>query len=226
MIVGNGSIAKAFKDSKFDHERFVIFVSGVSNSKETDDNAFRREAKLLLDIIDLNPDKKLIYFTSILSPSMSNDYYTHKTEMEKLIAARTKDYIIYRIPQVIGHGGNKNNLVHSLRDNIVSGNKFVIYKGILRAILDADDLVSIVDYSKDKINRDYVNISYIEKVFIQDLVGMISIIDNAFPSYTIRQGEGELKNWYLENSIVTIEWILTNNIQIKGYTEKVLRKYL
>jgi nucleoside-diphosphate-sugar epimerase len=224
MIIGNGLIAKAFIESGFNHNDYVIFASGVSNSNETDRKEFLREHTLLLQTIEQNPNKKLIYFTSILSETISNEYYHHKKVMEKAIEIRTKDYIIYRIPQLIGKICNKFNLIHFLKDSIENNKEITIYNGINRAIFDVQDLVNFVNYSKDKINRNYVNVSYIEKLSVLDLVNLISSIIGKNAIYKLLDGEGI--NWYSENSITTMEWILFNNIEMKGYTEKVLRKYL
>jgi nucleoside-diphosphate-sugar epimerase len=223
MIIGNGLIAKAFMESNFNHDDYVIFASGVSNSKETNIKEFSREGALLKQTIEDNPNKKLIYFTSVLTETMSNDYYKHKKIMEYVIKELTKDYIIFRIPQLIGKIGNKYNLIHVLKDSI-NNNEITIYNGIYRAILDVDDLVKFVDYSKNKVNRDYVNVSYIEKLSINEIVNFVSSIMKKSANYKIVDGKGT--NWYFENSILLIEWMLINNISMKGYTKKVLRKYL
>ena len=62
-IIGNGMIANSVK-GKFYDENFVVFASGVSNSKEQNDNQYNRELSLLKQVILDNPNKKLIYFSS------------------------------------------------------------------------------------------------------------------------------------------------------------------
>ena len=224
MIIGNGLIASVFKSYVWNHEKYIIFASGVSDSNETNDDEFIREEKLLLSAIFENPNRKLIYFTSVLSESKTNKYYIHKSRMECIISHTAKDYIIYRIPQLIGKIGNKSNIINVLKDNIMNDNEIIIYDGINRAILDVEDLVNIVIYSMDKINREFINISYIEKLSVLELVHLISDITNKKPSLNIIKCKG--KNWFIENSYITIEWMQLYNIKTKGYTEKVLRKYI
>ena len=224
MIIGNGLIASAFKESQLNHDNYIIFASGVSNSLETDANEFNREYNLLKSTIEKFPNKKLIYFTSVLSQTLSNEYYLHKNKMEKTIKAHCDNYIIYAIPQLIGLKGNKNNLIQTLKSNIIYNKEILIYNGINRAILDVEDLVEFVSYSIDKVCNEKINISYIEKISVLEITKIISSILNKNPSIKVVEGKGE--NWYLENSTITIEWILFNDIKAKGYTKKILRKYI
>lgn len=224
MIIGDGLIATAFKQSDLNHENYIIFASGVSNSLETDANEFNREYNLLKSTIEKFPQKKMIYFTSVLSQTLSNEYYSHKNKMEKIIEFHSDNYIIYAIPQLIGRKGNKNNLIQILKNNIIDNKEIFVYNGINRSILDVEDLVKFVIYSIDKVCNEKINISYIEKISVLEITKIISSILMKNPLINIVEGKGE--NWYSENSTITIEWILFNDIKVKGYTKKVLRKYL
>jgi hypothetical protein len=55
-IVGNGDIASALKD--LNKDRWIFFASGVSNSRETDEDEYAREMSLLLEQSP-HPDKLL-----------------------------------------------------------------------------------------------------------------------------------------------------------------------
>ena len=112
MIVGNGLLANGFIEESFDHKKFIVFVSGVSDSKKTNEEDFNREKTLLLKTILENKLLKLLYFSSILTGIQDNRYYQHKLEVEDIVKKNSKDYIIFRVPQIIGKGGNKNNLVN------------------------------------------------------------------------------------------------------------------
>lgn len=52
MVIGNGMIAQRFASYKHNDD-YVIFASGVSNSRMKDDVAYEREIKLLADTIIL-----------------------------------------------------------------------------------------------------------------------------------------------------------------------------
>ena len=62
MIVGNGLIAKAFDNFKDD--KVIIFASGVSNSLEQRKQEFDREENILSNVINENPEKKIVYFST------------------------------------------------------------------------------------------------------------------------------------------------------------------
>ena len=43
MVIGNGLLAKGFKNSNYNFDDYIIFTSGVSNSKENDIEEFEKE---------------------------------------------------------------------------------------------------------------------------------------------------------------------------------------
>ena len=118
MIIGDGLIATAFLEKYDKDKNIIIFASGVSNSQEINPSHFLREKKLLNKIILENPNIKFIYFSTILIGYKNNPYYTHKKEMEDLIKKTSTNYIIFRVPQLIGKTGNNNNLINSLVNTI------------------------------------------------------------------------------------------------------------
>ena len=63
MIIGNGLIANVFGDYK-ENDNYVIFASGVSDSTNMDESAFKREEQLLNEITTLYKEKIIIYFST------------------------------------------------------------------------------------------------------------------------------------------------------------------
>ena len=182
MIVGNGLLASAFSKSEKKYDDVIIFASGVSDSKETDINEYRREESLILNTINENKNLKFIYFSSMLTGIKNNPYYNHKVNVEKLIIKNAKEYIIFRAPQIIGNIGNKNNIINAFKDSILNKNTVTVFSNAKRAIIDVDDLVNIVNYCIDKITSGIINISNIEKVSAFELVTKISNVMNTFPT--------------------------------------------
>jgi hypothetical protein len=222
MIVGNGMFAKSL--TKIDSDEIIFFVSGVSNSKEIDIFSFIREKNLLLKTIEeTNNEKILIYFSSVLSSNGGNEYYVHKKNMEELICKISKRYIIFKVPQILGDGGNKNNLINYLKTCILDEKEISICKNTKRSIIDIDDLVFIVNniIKKYKQNQIYF-ISHIEKLFVFEIVHIIGKILNKIPKIEIVNCE--YSNWDSENSDIIKKEI--SKIEEKGYTEKTLRKRL
>jgi nucleoside-diphosphate-sugar epimerase len=143
MIIGSGMLAKIFSYYATSGN-VTIFASGVSASNENRQDAFLRERNLL----EASIDKKLfIYFstTSILDPLVSETpYVRHKIEMENLIRSRSKKFLIFRLSQVSGIGGNPNTLVNALASKILKNEPISIYRNATRNIINAKDVQKIV----------------------------------------------------------------------------------
>ena len=63
VIIGNGQLAKTFKEDSFVFDDVVIFASGVANSECKDDKEFNREKELLEKTLFENKDKRFVYFS-------------------------------------------------------------------------------------------------------------------------------------------------------------------
>ena len=86
MIIGNGQLAQAFKNSNT--ENIVIFASGVPNSNCTDIAEFEREKNLLMETLSAHKDLIFVYFSSCALSGKDypkNSYYQHKEEIELYI---------------------------------------------------------------------------------------------------------------------------------------------
>ncbi|PZF73210.1 NAD-dependent epimerase/dehydratase family protein [Taibaiella soli] len=148
MVVGNGMIARKFRN--YEHQdHFIIFASGVSNSKNTDQNQYLRERELLAATIQQNPQKRLLYFStcSVYDPAEEHSLYVkHKKEMEALIMASQIPYLILRTSNVVGNGGNPNTIFNYFIHNINNDIHFDLWANAGRNFIDADDLFAITDY--------------------------------------------------------------------------------
>ena len=164
MIIGDGLIAKSFKKKYKNDENVIIFASGVSNSQENNKSNFERERKLLVNFLKKNSQIKFIYFSTILIDYKNNPYYNHKKQMEDLVKQYSKNYIIFRVPQLIGDSGNSNNLVNYLVNKIKNKESLEIYTNLKRAVIDVEDLVGFVNYCKDKTSCETINMGSIERI--------------------------------------------------------------
>jgi UDP-2-acetamido-2,6-beta-L-arabino-hexul-4-ose reductase len=221
MVIGSGLIAKSFSKNKL-FDNYLIFASGVSNSNTTDENEFKREENLLMK--SLSTDKPLIYFSSIFSSSIDNPYFNHKRDMENLIKNNNSNFYIFRMPQIIGNGGNVNNIINLFVSNILNDKKIEIWKDSERSIVDIDDVVSIISYIiKNKPNNKIYNVSGIESTPVIEIVkiledilskkSIISFIDkkSILPSFNCVEIEDSI------NSLL---------IDKEDYTKKILKKYV
>lgn len=147
MIIGRGLIANAFIHEFLEDKEVTIFASGVSNSNEVSNDSFLRESTLLKRIIAGDPGL-LVYFStcSIGDLERQNTYYVrHKIEMENLVA-QSGQYLILRLPQVVGKTENPYTLTNYLHSQIESGSHFTIWNKAWRNLIDIDDIAKIVTY--------------------------------------------------------------------------------
>src|SRR6476659_9153689 len=120
MVIGNGLVAKAFYSYKKKDE-FLIFASGVSNSKSSTGQDYQREKELCADTLREHMDKTFVYFStcSIEDPDLkSTDYIKHKLDMENLIKQGSNHYYIFRLSNLAGFSRNKNTVLNFFNDHI------------------------------------------------------------------------------------------------------------
>ncbi len=224
MVVGKGLLGMSFLlSSENDNNDRIIFASGVSNSKETNIEEFEREKNLIL--INIKSERKFIYFSSVLSDVINNPYYQHKLEMEELIKSSTKNYLIFRVPQIVGYSGNSNNLIKNFSRNMKDGNKITIHEGIKRSLIDVTDLVRIVNYCDSNSSCLTLNLSFIELIGINELYEKIRIELGLEENFSINSIHEDY-NWITTNSTLINEAIDELKINRIGYTDKIIKKYI
>jgi len=212
MIIGNGLMARACRI--IDNNDVVFFASGVSNSKETDSKKFDRERLLLERIITAYGDKVIVYFSTT---SVDDTLYVrHKNKMCGIVEAVPK-YIILKLSQAVGNGGNENNLFNFLKDAIKKGDEINVYLDTERAFIDVDDIIIFLD---GLIKNDLYGVhvfSYIEKMMMVDIVRIMS------------EEMGIARNIKLIASVKSMLPENSDNIIMpysKGYIRNVIRKYV
>lgn len=173
MIIGNGLIATIFSEYR-DNTAVLIFASGVSNSNETNISEFQREKELIKDSLNRFPDSKFVYFStySILDESLKERPYSiHKLKMENLIKSHSKDYLICRLTNIVGKGGNKNTVFNFLANSIKNNLEITAWSNATRNFLDIEDLKYIVNelITSNK-NNQLVNIANPNNYKVSDIV--------------------------------------------------------
>ena len=140
MIIGNGTIASVLKD----RDGFIFFASGVSNSKETREEEFRREESLLMQ---QDKTKHLVYFSTLSVFYAKNRYAEHKRMMEKTIMAYFDKYTIMRLGNPVW-GKNTNHLIPFFKDKIEKGEKIDV-QDVYRYPLELDEFLHWMDLIPD-----------------------------------------------------------------------------
>ncbi|BAP29229.1 uncharacterized protein CHSO_0192 [Chryseobacterium sp. StRB126] len=222
MIIGNGIIANAVKS--YDREDIIFFASGVSNSLETRASEFERESSLLKTVYEDNREKKLIYFStlSIHDQSKQNSpYVIHKKEIENYIENNIGNYLILRIGNIVGKGGNPNTLFNFLKTQIGNNNKFTLHLKARRLLLDIDDICRFVESQGLQAHNKTINFSF---PYYYDLKQII----NAIEKETNKKGlyhetdEGDFYQVDFDENIM----IFFSEKTPTEYLEALTRKYI
>lgn len=170
-------------------------------------------------------DLTFVYFSSILSGVSNNHYYTHKFEMENLIKSKTKNYLIFKVPQIIGFNGNNNNLIKYISNAIKNGDNINLFKGINRALVDVDDIVKIVNYCVENVKYGTINLSHIEKLNISEIALEVIKTLGVKPNVNIIENNN-IVNWDTPNSKIIDKAIIDLGIDKNNYTNKIIKKYI
>ncbi|MGZ5596179.1 MAG: NAD-dependent epimerase/dehydratase family protein [Usitatibacter sp.] len=147
MVVGSGLIARAFIGAGGDSLADTCFyAAGVSNSGCRDEREFLRERGLLeRAMAEVAGGERFVYFStcSIEDPSLGGSAYVgHKIEMEKLVRERPR-HLILRLPQVAGRTPNPHTLLNYLHARMARSERFQIWGGASRNIIDVEDVAAI-----------------------------------------------------------------------------------
>ena len=154
MIVGSGLIAKTFAAHAGARERICFHAAGVSNSSCRDPREFERDrVRLRTSVENIGAGALFVYFStcSVEDPAARDNPYTrHKREMEEFVRERD-GHLILRLPQVAGRTPNPHTILNYLHARIVRSERFELWRGASRNIIDADDVARI---ALDLIDRD------------------------------------------------------------------------
>jgi nucleoside-diphosphate-sugar epimerase len=177
MVVGNGLLAKAF-NSYSGKDEFLIFASGVSNSKTSTGQDYQKEKQLCAGLLLEHPDKIFVYFStcSIEDPDLkTTGYIKHKLEMENLIKQGSGHYYIFRLSNLAGFSRNKNTVLNFFNDHISYDLPFECWKNAERNIIDVEDVYRVADYiMKNKIRVNHItNIANVRNYTVPYIVRCI-----------------------------------------------------
>ncbi|WP_265427504.1 NAD-dependent epimerase/dehydratase family protein [Chryseobacterium sp. YIM B08800] len=222
MIVGKGLIASIFKDS--DRENTIFFASGVSNSLETRPEQFLREENLINDTITKNQDKVFVYFSTCSiydSSKTGSDYVLHKLKMEQLIKNSCNQFLILRVSNAVGNGGNPNLLMNYIVRAVKNNETINVHTKATRNLIDVDDIRNITfDILESRLLNRIVNVAYIRNYSVIEILEIVERFYNKKVSTNlIKSGSGydinapEIEQYFIENNQVNKEIYLYNILQ-------------
>ena len=192
MIIGKGLIASQFYE--FDTDEVVFFASGVSNSSENRKQEFLREQNLIEDTLKKYPNQLFVYFStcSIYDSSKYNSpYVLHKLHIEEVIKQNTANYLILRISNAVGIGGNPNLLMNYLYRQIITNQQLNVHQHATRNLIDVEDVKDIaLQYIQSNRWNRIVNVAYAENYFIPEIVEAFEEILQK-PAMKLMENKGE-----------------------------------
>ena len=180
MLFGKGLIATQFTDFR-DNDSIMVFASGVSDSRETRTQEFERERSLLLGGLRSCRGCTVVYFSScsICEPGIrESPYAQHKLAMEDIIRREADSFLICRLSQVVGRGGNPNTLMNYLVGAAKNGDVIEVWSGVTRNFIDVEHVSQIVrkilENSRGRQLRNTINIASPYSYAVEDVVNMIA----------------------------------------------------
>ena len=146
MVIGNGVIANRFIDYKL-QSKYLIFAGSINNSTIQNEEEILKEEESVNNALLKHPDITFIYFStcSILDTSVSGTAYVkHKIRMERIIRKSAKDFLIIRLPQIIGLNDTKSSLINYFFNSIYNHETFDLWQKSFKNFIDIDDVYDIV----------------------------------------------------------------------------------
>ena len=214
MIIGNGLIANLFREN--DKEDIVFFASGVSNSLETEKSAFMREENLLRKTLEENPEKIFIYFStcSIYDSSKNGSFYVnHKLRMEKIVEELANQFLILRVSNAVGKGGNPNLLMNYLVNAFHQEKEITVHTLATRNLIDADDIKKItLKFINENILNRIINVAYLENFSTSEILEILEkYFNKSAKTSLIKSGQSylisipEVESYFRENNLTNKE---------------------
>ncbi|MET3928980.1 nucleoside-diphosphate-sugar epimerase [Lysobacter sp. OAE881] len=223
MIIGSGLLARNFAPRYQDDSHVVIFASGVSNSLESRPEAFERERNLLRGAL-ADTDAKLVYFGSCAVCNIDEElspYLLHKREMEKTVL-ESGHGLVLRLPQVVGRSGNPNTLGSFIRDCLLTGKHFSIWRNAERNLMDVEDIVRIAEVLIERHEGESLSIASRHSIRMPELVSMFEEVLGVKANFSLIDRGTPL-------AIDSVRALaVANEIGIDlgaDYARKVIRKY-
>jgi len=218
MIIGNGLIANLFKNHS--RENVVFFASGVSNSLEIRPEEFLREENLIKNTIASSGNKIFVYFSTCSiydSSKTGSDYVLHKLKMEQIIKNSCEKFLILRVSNAVGKGGNPNLLMNYIVNAVKNNETINVHTKATRNLIDAEDIkkITLDLLDKKEVNK-IINVAY---VLNYSIIEILEIIERFYQKKTnlnlINSGSGynidvpDVENYFTENNATNKEIYLS-----------------
>lgn len=227
MVIGNGLIANTFKNYN-DNDSIIIFASGVSNSKETNDVEFNREFEMLKNKLIFKKSKKIIYFStcSVLDKNLNESKYVkHKKNIEEFIKLNFDTYLILRLPNIISNSNNQNTAFNYFKNKIIKQEEIICEKYATRYFIDIDDLKKTLPFFIDskKYQNKVLNICFNNKETVSNFILKMGKMLMITPKITLIDNGND----YNVNNSIFVKELINQKYEIKDdYNNNIIKKYI
>ncbi|WP_435524106.1 NAD-dependent epimerase/dehydratase family protein [Chryseobacterium indoltheticum] len=171
-----------------------------------------------------NQDKVFVYFSTCSiydSSKTGSDYVLHKLKMEQLIKNSCKQFLILRVSNAVGNGGNPNLLMNYIVRAVKNNETINVHTKATRNLIDVDDIRSITfDILESQSLNRIVNIAYIRNYSVIEILEVVERFYNKkVNTNLIKSGSGydinapEIEQYFIENNQVNKELYLYNILQ-------------
>ncbi len=189
MVIGGGMIAKRFESFR-KNSQFIIFASGVSNSKGNSPIAYKREIDLLKTFTDMHKEKTLVYFSTCSVEDIeekNSSYIMHKIQIENLIQTTCTQYYIFRISHLVGLSRNPHTILNFLFFHIQQKISFDLWRKAYRNLIDIDDAYLIIEHimSNALLQNQIINIASPLNYKVEDIVKTIEEFQEVKGNYVL-----------------------------------------
>ena len=231
-VHGSGFIAKNLKRIKLRKlKKIIIYAAGVSNSKSKDKKKFLRERKKIQTFLNNhNKEHLFIYIstTSVLGNYSKKDKYTrNKIIIENLIKKSLNNFLILRLPQIVGKSKNPHTLTNFIYRKILSEQRFKVWSNVKRNLIDIDDLIKIVKQiiSTKLKPGNVINILNPNSIYVEEIANIMGKIVKKKPRYILIKYKPKMKGNLKIKSNSKFNLKIAKYFKNKNYYRKILKKY-
>ncbi len=229
-VYGDGFLAKKLKKISLPKKLF-IYAAGVSNSNLKSKKEYLREIKVFKTVFNKVDKKKTFIYISTLSVEskiLSRDpYVKNKIKIERLLRKNSENYLIIRLPQLVGKNKNKNTLTNFIYECFIHEKKFNIWKNSKRNLIDIDDIIIILKkfLKKNKMNNRIINIFNHKSIETIKLIKIFSYVLKKNVKVRLIKKNNKNINLKIINKKTLLPKFYYTRIKKRDYIEKMILKY-
>ena len=232
-VFGNGFLAKNLKKINIP-KVFFIYAAGVSNSNLKIKKEYKREIfKFRQTLKKVNKKRVFVYISSLSVENkyLKNDLYVkNKLKIENILKNQFENYIIIRLPQIVGKNKNKNTLTNSIYNFFRNNKKFIIWKDSVRNLIDIDDINKILEkyfkkYNYKSSNKKIINIFNPRSIPVLELLQIFTKLLGKRINYKLLKKNNKNINLKIIKRDTLLPKMYYKNLKKKNYIKNVLKKH-